>query len=56
MNWKVFCLFGILWSILFGVWAYTHGNMLGVRFQMIIGLAYAAGYTYLSLKEKKKDD
>ena len=56
-NWRFFCLFGILWSLLFGGMDFFNGNMAGAKIQFIFFCAYAAGLVWISLKEHKpKDD
>lgn len=52
-NWKLFCLVGLICCAVFIVWHLFNGNMIGARIQFIVGLAYAAGLTYLSLKKKE---
>lgn len=54
-NWKFFCMFGILWSLLFGGMDLVAHNLLGAKIQLVFLLAYSMGLTYLSLKEKKDD-
>lgn len=53
MNWKVFCVVGILWSAFWAALAYSKGHMGSAEFQTVVGLLYGAGLTYHLLKAKK---
>lgn len=52
-NWKYFFAGGIVASTIFGTIDYFSNNMFGAKFQLVVGLAYAASLAYLSLRKKK---
>jgi hypothetical protein len=55
MNWRFFCIFGMIWSLLWFFIDHSRGNIVGAEIQLIFGLAYTVCLTYLSLKGKNKE-
>jgi hypothetical protein len=54
LNWKWLCIGGLVGSVLFFIIDCMKNNYQAAMIQVICGLGYAAGLTYLSLKEHKE--
>jgi hypothetical protein len=58
INWKLFCISGMIWSVLFLLMCYHFGNMLGAKLQLVCFLAYSLGLVrqYAKADKKNKDE